>query len=309
MKYPLVSVITPCYNGEKYLDRYFKSILNQTYPNFELIFVNDGSNDRTEEIALSYKNKLEEKNIRYIYIYQENSGQAEALNRGLKIFNGDYLTWIDSDDVMVPNCIEKKVIFLEKNKKYEMVRSNGIYFNEAKNERKRIDNSINIKNEDIFDDLLVLKTYGCCGCYMITRKIFLKIFPDRIIYNSRCGQNWQLLVPIASNTLCGYIDEDLYIVYLTEDSHSRKEKDYNKLIKRYDAFLDVLVHAIEISNCNKEKKKKMVCEFCYRNQFYYAIALKEKDKIKKYFKRFCQFGNPTVKEFLLYIKYCYIKQL
>ena len=68
MKYPLVSVITPCYNGEKYLDRYFKSILDQTYPNIELIFVNDGSNDKTEEIALSYKNKLEEKKLD-IYTY------------------------------------------------------------------------------------------------------------------------------------------------------------------------------------------------------------------------------------------------
>ena len=307
MKYPLVSVITPCYNGEKYLDRYFKSILDQTYPNIELIFVNDGSNDKTEEIALSYKNKLEEKKIRYIYIYQENSGQAAALNRGLKIFNGDYLTWVDSDDMMTSNCIEKKVAFLEKNKKYEMVRSNGVYFDEAKNERKRIDNSKNIKNEDIFDDLLVLRTFGCCGCYMITRKIFLKTFPNRLIYNSRCGQNWQLLVPVASNSLCGYIDEDLYIVYLTKNSHSRKEKDYNKLIKRYDDFLDVLVHSIEISNCNKEEKMKMVYKFCYRNQFYYAIALKEKDKIKKYFKRFCQFGKPTMKEFVLFIKYCYIK--
>ena len=115
------------------------------------------------------------------------------------------------------------------------------------------------------------------------------------------------MVPVASNSLCGYIDEDLYIVYLTKNSHSRKEKDYNKLIKRYDDFLDVLVHSIEISNCNKEEKMKMVYKFCYRNQFYYAIALKEKDKIKKYFKRFCQFGKPTMKEFVLFIKYCYIK--
>lgn len=308
MKYPLVSVITPCYNGEKYLDRYFKSILDQTYPNIELIFINDGSSDRTEEIALSYKNKLEEKNIRYIYIYQENSGQAAALNRGLKIFNGDYLTWVDSDDTMTSKCIEKKVVFLEKNKKYEMVRSNGIFFDEEKNKKTRISNADNKSKENIFDDLLVLKTFGCCGCYMITRKIFLKTFPNRRIYNSRCGQNWQLLVPVASNTLCGYIDEDLYIVYLTKDSHSRGIKDPNKLIQRCDEFLDILLYSIEISNCNKkEEKRKIVYEFCYRDQFYYAIALKEKDKIKKYFKRFFRFGKPTMKEFLLFIKYCYIK--
>ena len=61
MTKPLVSIITPCYNGEAFLKRYFESILNQTYPNLELIFINDGSTDRTEEIALSYRERLEKR--------------------------------------------------------------------------------------------------------------------------------------------------------------------------------------------------------------------------------------------------------
>lgn len=111
MEYPLVSIITSCFNGEIYLDRYFESILNQTYPHLELIFVNDGSTDQTEKIALSYTSKLKEKGISYKYIYQENSGQSVALNKGLKIFKGKYLTWPDSDDVMTDDCIEKKLNF------------------------------------------------------------------------------------------------------------------------------------------------------------------------------------------------------
>lgn len=58
MTHALVSIITPCYNGEKYLDNYFQSILAQTYRPLELIFINDGSTDQTEEIALSYRTKL-----------------------------------------------------------------------------------------------------------------------------------------------------------------------------------------------------------------------------------------------------------
>ena len=81
MDKPLVSIITPCYNGETFLHRYFESILAQTYPNLELIFVNDGSTDKTEEIAMSYQKKLCEKGIRYIYLEQENAGQAAALNK------------------------------------------------------------------------------------------------------------------------------------------------------------------------------------------------------------------------------------
>lgn len=114
MNRPLVSILTPCYNGESFLKRYFESILNQTYSNLELIFINDGSIDRTEEIALSYRSQLEEKGIRYIYERQENAGQAAALNRGLKLFTGEYLTWPDSDDVMTADCIEKKSGFWSK---------------------------------------------------------------------------------------------------------------------------------------------------------------------------------------------------
>ena len=65
MNQPPVSIITPCYNGESDLERYFESILKQTYQNMELIFVDDGSTDRTSEIAEKYRGKLEGRGIRY----------------------------------------------------------------------------------------------------------------------------------------------------------------------------------------------------------------------------------------------------
>ena len=61
MEQPLVSIITPCYNGENFIKRYFDSILKQTYSNIELFFVNDGSTDQTESIALSYREALEKR--------------------------------------------------------------------------------------------------------------------------------------------------------------------------------------------------------------------------------------------------------
>ena len=134
----LVSIITPCYNGEKYLDRYFNSIINQTYRPLELIFVNDGSTDKTEEIVKKYSPLLKKEGIDFIYLKQENKGQAAALNYGLKKFTGEFLTWPDSDDEMLPNCIEEKVKFLKNNLSYEMVRSNGIYVNPQNRTKRRI---------------------------------------------------------------------------------------------------------------------------------------------------------------------------
>lgn len=307
MEYPLVSIITSCFNGEIYLDRYFESILNQTYPHLELIFVNDGSTDQTEKIALSYTSKLKEKGISYKYIYQENSGQSVALNKGLKIFKGKYLTWPDSDDVMTDDCIAKKVEFLENHLEYKMVRSNGLFYNEETNAYRRINESSNCNKENIFEDLLVLKTYGCCGCYMITRDLFLKIYPNRMIYESREGQNWQILVPCSSYSKCGYIDENLYIIYERNTSHSRKKRSNEEEIRRLENFKIILYNAIDNSKCDKAKYKNIVDFDCARKQFYYAIADKNKKTIKEKYKLMRIHGKVTNEQRFLYLKYVVLK--
>lgn len=305
---PLVSIITPCYNGEKFLDRYFESILAQTYDNLELIFVNDGSEDRTEEIALAYSEKLENKGIRYIYKKQQNAGQAAALNKGLQIFSGEYLTWPDSDDVMTPDCIEKKVRFLENNLDYGMVRSNGVYYDESTGKRKRLSDSSTDTKEDIFEELLLLKTFGCCGCYMVRRSLFDSIYPEHQILDSRCGQNWQILVPAASNTKCGYINEELYIVYENINSHSRKIKTKEENIKRWDDFTYILLDAIEHSNCDKQKYKRMVNAACAREQLYYAIYYKDKQLMREKFSNLKRYGKVKLNEYIVYIKHMYFEK-
>ena len=307
MNEPLVSIITPCYNGESFLKRYFESILAQSYTKLELIFVNDGSTDRTEEIALSYAENLTEKGIKYIYKKQENAGQAAALNSGLKLFSGKYLTWPDSDDVMTPDCIEKKVKFLEENPDYGMVRSNGVFYDEGTKQKRRIGESPLDAKEDIFRELLLLETYGCCGCYMLRKNLFNDIFLTRNIFESRYGQNWQILVPAASRTKCGYIDEELYIVYEHADSHSRSKRSEEQEIDRWNGFTEILLHAIEISDCDKTKMKRLVKENCARQQFYYAVSLKNRQILRKTFQDMNQYGKASWKEYLLYIKHGFWK--
>ena len=111
MNKPLVSIVKPCYNGESYLSRFFDSILNQTYSNLEVVLINDGSTDRTENVVNQYRSLFDKKGITLIYEFQKNAGQAAALNRGLKLFTGEYVTWLDSDDEILPDFIKKKVDF------------------------------------------------------------------------------------------------------------------------------------------------------------------------------------------------------
>ncbi|SHI09057.1 Glycosyl transferase family 2 [Clostridium collagenovorans DSM 3089] len=105
----LITVIIPVYNAEKYLGRGIDSVLKQTYENFELILVNDGSKDSSLEVC----NKYVEKDSRVRVISQKNSGVSVARNTGIKAASGKYLTFIDSDDYIELDFLEKSMKYVE----------------------------------------------------------------------------------------------------------------------------------------------------------------------------------------------------
>lgn len=299
---PLVSIITPCFNGEAYLDRYFSSILNQTYAPLELIFINDGSTDRTEEIAVGYRTALEQRGIQFTYLHQENAGQAAALNRGLKLFQGEYLTWPDADDEMMPDCIEKKVAYLQAHPELQMVRSDGVYLDQVTGETRNIAKSEDKQIQDIFENLLLVQTYGCCGCYMITRNLLLECYPDLDFFESSVGQNWQILVPASSRSLCGYIDKPLYIVYEHADSHSRRTRTVEEMYQRKDMFAEVLHKAVDVSVCDQRRSRRLIDENNAREKFYYAVSVRDREMLKKTIAAMHKNGRVTLKEGLLFLK-------
>lgn len=107
---PQISVILPAYNAEKYLHEAIDSILNQTYTNFELIILNDGSTDKTEEIILSYSDPR----IRYIK-NEQNIRLIRTLNKGIELARGKYIARMDADDISLPNRFQVEYDFMERN--------------------------------------------------------------------------------------------------------------------------------------------------------------------------------------------------
>lgn len=105
--HPKVSIIIPVYNGANYIREAIDSALNQTYKYIEVIVVNDGSRDNTEEIALSYGDRIR-------YFSKENGGVASALNMGIRVMEGDYFSWLSHDDVYLADKIKSQIDFLEK---------------------------------------------------------------------------------------------------------------------------------------------------------------------------------------------------
>ena len=100
---PLVSILVPVYNVEKYIEKCLKSLLEQTYPEIEIILINDGSTDSSLEICQTYAKQYE--NI-HVYSY-ENKGISTTRNRALDKMNGDYLMFVDSDDFLEKHAISK----------------------------------------------------------------------------------------------------------------------------------------------------------------------------------------------------------
>ena len=107
---PMISVVMPVYNAENYLEEAIESILKQTYKNFEFIIIDDGSTDRSLEIAEKYKNQEE----RIVLISRENRGLITSLNEGIERAQGKYIARMDADDISLPQRFEKQLELMEK---------------------------------------------------------------------------------------------------------------------------------------------------------------------------------------------------
>ena len=98
-----VSIITPSYNQGQFIEETILSVLNQTYKHIEYIIVDGGSTDNTMEIVNKYRDQID------IIISEKDKGQSDAINKGFKLASGKLIGWINSDDILYPDCVEKIV--------------------------------------------------------------------------------------------------------------------------------------------------------------------------------------------------------
>ncbi|TXD56694.1 glycosyltransferase [Polaribacter sp. IC066] len=110
IKSPKISVILPCYNVEKYLVKSIQSVLNQTFTNFELLVIIDGSPDNSKEVAASFSDQ------RIVIYEKENGGLSDARNYGLERAKGEFVYFMDSDDWIEPDLLKENVTILENEK-------------------------------------------------------------------------------------------------------------------------------------------------------------------------------------------------
>lgn len=297
----LVSIITPCYNGELFLQRWANSIFLQTYRPIELILIDDGSTDRTESIFDSYHSRLVKSGITSRYIYQNNSGPAAATNQGLARFEGEYLSWMDSDDYLFPQSIERRVRFLEEHREYGLVRSDGV---------KTIEQSpfkaygtlsgkrSNRFNTSIFEDILMSKTFITAGCYMARKSAFLKVYPKRSIYQPlNMGQNYQMLLPLTFSFRCGYIDEPLMGYVVRKHSRARTWRvSFDRQLARISGVEDIVLNVLDEIGGKANKYTAMARSKYARLRLELAYRYNKTDLGRQSYQAIKQYRSPTLQE-------------
>jgi len=171
---PKVSIVIPVYNGTNYMREAIDSALAQTYPNIEVIVVNDGSTDNgaTESVALEYGDKIK-------YFCKENGGVSSALNYGINQMTGEYFSWLSHDDVYSPDKIQHQIESLATAEEPDAVALCAHYFIDGDSKRlskhapQRFENGLHFWNEVLFE---MLKNGAFSGCaLLLPRKVFDKL--------------------------------------------------------------------------------------------------------------------------------------
>ena len=223
----LISIVVPVYNAEKYLEQCLNSIQNQSYKNFEVILVNDGSIDHSESICKSFV----EGDSRFRYFLKSNGGASSARNFGLDHVKGDFITFIDADDWVDENHLEVLINNIRENnsdmavssiKKFDS--SNNFCFRMYSNQEKYLLNYNKLNREEFLVILpkliLASESFKISVCKLFKKELVYETrFDNSLIY----GEDTEFFFNLYCNMdSISYVDEVTYIYRLHDESSSSK---------------------------------------------------------------------------------------
>lgn len=291
------SIVIPVYNVEKYIDKCLDSVVKQTYDNYEVIIVNDGSPDNSQKIIDKYVNK----DKRFRSYIKENGGLSDARNYGVKKATGDYLIFIDSDDYVDEQYLSKinSVLSCEENVdvikiKIILVDENGIKIREEK--------GFDFNDYVDFADLVKLEFIEPAWSYVYSLKFWnenkFKYAKERL--HEDFGLTPEILVKADRiyylNTYCYFYVQRPNSIMSANDSKKIKKKAYDMLYQ-YDRLMTVdvydqrkdrifksfLSNAIisKTNTLNDTDKKEYMKEITKRHAVDYLLTDSIKRKIKK----------------------------
>jgi glycosyltransferase involved in cell wall biosynthesis len=215
---PLISVLLPVYNAENYIRASIESILNQTYSNFELIILNDGSTDGSEAIIKEFKDK------RIHYVFHQNRGLAKTLNVGIKLSNGSIFARQDADDISLPNRFEEQIHFLNEHPTVMLLGTGAQIIDEKGNLQQAFHNhptlSAELKTDLLFNNPFVHSS-------VMIRKEVLNLSGN---YTADIFEDYTLWSAIAETSEIRNLADCLVHYRQVQSGISQTTSDYKKVV-------------------------------------------------------------------------------
>lgn len=249
---PKVSIIVPVYNAGQYIERCLKSVYTQTYSNFEVLLIDDGSMDQSGAICDRYAGK----DHRFCVIHQKNQGVSAARNKGLELAKGEYIVFIDADDFVVPEMLEKAV------GKILQTNADMVVFNAKFYGAKRKPVGWNIEKEGYSTDAIKLRLMT--GDSYLWRKLYKRSIWDQIRFpvGGRYEDAYVNIEVLHRTKSIALLPETLYFYESGEHGSIVQTKS---LSNRYHA-MTAWIHTLSaMQACRDWEEVKQVA-------YYYAIA-------------------------------------
>ena len=285
-----ISCIITVYNGGKrgFLPQAIESVLHQTYENFELLIIDDGSTDNTKEICESYL-----KDSRVTYIYKENGGISSARNCGIKKSTGDYICFLDDDDEWLSDKLEKQIVLFEnsQDKKLGMIHT-WIQFVDEQSKPFKLQTYTT--SGDIYKDLFEKNVINATSSVMIKRGVFDRVgmFKPHMIH----WEDYELWFRVAKEYHVESVNEPLvkYRVHSKETLTDSRKRNllYAHLVYHYALESkrdDVVIDDRKIYN----RVHKFFAQSC--------LGVKDIKEFRRNYKLAKVYGGTGVKLKLLYI--------
>jgi glycosyltransferase involved in cell wall biosynthesis len=230
---PKVSVIIPTYNSSAWIRECINSVLCQSYPNFEIIVVDDGSRDSTPEVLREFDGKIH-------MLQQEHTGIGSARNAGIDQADGEFLAFLDSDDIWMNGKISKQVEFLLHNPQYCFIYSDAIEFDDSGTHKQTFfGNFPSLTSDEDIAESMVLRRAIPLTSTVVVRGDFLRRYGLRFHPKASCAEDLSLFLEIyLHGGNFGRLDEPLARRRLHAANSSGSH--YNRFFQRIVVYGDLL---------------------------------------------------------------------
>lgn len=262
---PIVSVVTPCYNGEATIGRLLDSVLDQTHHSIDLVLVDDGSTDGTADVVRHYEPTLRAELSNFTFVQQSNQGLGGAINVGLRHVTGDYLCWPDADDYLEPTSVADRLAVLRAHPEYAVVTSDFWLRDERDlSTIGRASRGVGSHGDPWqFEHLLRGESIFAPGTHMVCMRRFDETHPGRSIYPARRGQNWQMLLPLYHRYKRFFLDVPLYNYVVSPGSMSRSDETLAQHLERvaeHDLIIERTLDSMSMSAEDRQRAELLVRE-------------------------------------------------